>query len=305
MRVFVTGASGWIGSAIVPELQAAGHQVAGLARSDASAAALAAAGAEVVRGTLDDLDTLRSAAAQADGVIHAAFKHDVAFSGDFPAAIAADRAAIETLGAALAGTDRPLLIASGTGAIAPGQVVTEDTQPGGSDHAAAGRMDNERLLLSLPGVRTVSVRLPPTVHGAGDHGFVARIVAAARDSGESSYIGDGTNRWAAVHRSDAARVFRLGLEQAPARSVLHAIGEEGVPLRAVAEAIGRGLGLPVTSLDPADASARFGFLGGFLGADLPASSAKTQALLGWTPSGPTLLEDLASGAYFAGQPSAA
>jgi nucleoside-diphosphate-sugar epimerase len=305
MRVFVTGASGWIGSAIVPELQSAGHQVVGLARSDASAAALDAAGAEVVRGTLDDLDTLRAAAADADGVIHAAFKHDLAFGGDFPGAIAADRAAIEAFGSALAGSDRPLLIASGTGAISPGRVVTEGTMPGGSDHAAAGRMENERLLLSLPGVRTASVRLPPTVHGAGDHGFIASIVDAARASGESSYVGDGTNRWAAVHRSDAARVFRLGLERAAAATVLHAVGEEGVALRAIAEAIGEGLDLPVTALDQAGADARFGFLGGFIGGDLPASSTKTQALLGWTPSGPTLLEDLAEGAYFAPQPSAA
>jgi nucleoside-diphosphate-sugar epimerase len=305
MRVFVTGASGWIGSAIVPELQAAGHQVVGLARSDAAAAALDAAGVEVVRGTLDDLDTLRAGAADADGVVHAAFKHDLAFSGDFPAAIAADRAAIEALGAELAGSDRPLVIASGTGALAPGQVVTEDTTPGPSEHAAAGRMQNERLLLSLPGVRTVSLRLPPTVHGAGDQGFIAHVVASAREHGASSYIGDGTNRWAAVHRSDAARVFRLALEQAPAATVLHAVGEEGVALRAVAEAIGRGLDLPVSSLDPADAQARFGFLGGFLSSDLPASSARTQALLGWRPSGPTLLEDLASGAYFAAHAAAA
>jgi nucleoside-diphosphate-sugar epimerase len=305
MRVFVTGASGWIGSAIVPELQSAGHQVVGLARSDASAAALTAADAEVVRGTLDDLDTLRAAAADADGVIHAAFKHDLAFGGDFPGAIAADRAVIEAFGSALAGSDRPLLIASGTGAVSPGNVVTEDTMPGGSDHAAAGRMENERLLLSLPGVRTISVRLPPTVHGAGDHGFIAITVNAARESGESSYVGDGTNRWAGVHRFDAARVFRLGLERAPAATVLHAIGEEGVAFRAIAEAIGRGLDLPVTALDQAGAEARFGFLGGFIGSDLPASSARTQALLGWTPSGPTLLEDLASGVYVAPQLSAA
>jgi nucleoside-diphosphate-sugar epimerase len=305
MRVFVTGASGWIGSALVPELQSAGHQVVGLARSDASAAALHAAGAEVVRGTLDDLDTLRETAAGADGVIHAAFKHDLAFGGDFPAAIAADRVTIETFGAALAGSDKPLLIASGTGAVSPGELVTEDTRPGGSEHAAAGRMENERLLLSLPGVRTASVRLPPTVHGAGDHGFIAITVNAARESGASSYVGDGANRWAAVHRTDAARVFRLGLEQAPAGTVLHAVGEEGVPFRAIAEAIGRGLDLPVASLDQAAAEARFGFLGGFIGGDLPASSEKTQALLGWTPSGPTLLEDLEAGAYFTAQPSAA
>jgi len=300
MRVFVTGASGWVGSAVVPELQAAGHEVIGLARSDASAVALERAGVEVVRGTLDDLDTLRATAESADGVIHLAYKHDLIYSGDFASAIAADRVAIDALGDALGGSDKPLLIASGTGALAgDGQIATEDTEPGGSEHAAAGRMDNERALLALPGVRSVSVRLPPTVHGAGDHGFIAVIVGAARESGEASYVGDGSNAWAAVHRSDAARVFRLGLEQAPAGTVLHAVGEQGVPFRAIAEAIGRGLDLPVTALDRDAADARFGFLSGFASTDMRATSAKTQALLGWTPSGPTLLEDLDAGAYFA------
>jgi nucleoside-diphosphate-sugar epimerase len=304
MRVFVTGASGWIGTAVVAELQSAGHQVVGLARSDASASALQSADVEVVRGSLDDLDTLRDTAAGADGVIHLAFRHDLIYTGDFPGAIAADRAAIGALGAALADSGKPLLIASGTGALGGDGVATEDTQPGGGEHAAAGRMDNERALLELPGVRPVSVRLPPTVHGTGDPGFIALIVAAARESGEASYVGDGSNAWAAVHRSDAARVFRLALEQAPAATVLHAVGEEGVPFRVIAEAIGRGLDLPVTALDPADAPARFGFLGGFAGTDMRASSAQTQARLGWTPTGPTLLEDLDAGAYFAAQPSA-
>ena len=305
MRVFVTGASGWVGTAVVAELQAAGHQVAGLARSDASAAALADAGVEVVRGTLDDLDALRETAAGADGVIHLAFRHDLIYGGDFPGAIAADRAAIEALGAALAGSDRPLLIASGTGALGGDGVATEDTLPGASTHAAAGRMENERLLLALPGVRAVSVRLPPTVHGIGDPGFIAFVAQSARTHGASAYVGDGANAWAAVHRSDAARVFRLGLEQAPAGSVLHAVAEEGVPFRAIAEALGRELGLPVTAIDAAAAAGHFGFLGGFAGSDMRASSAKTQTLLGWTPSGPTLLEDIAAGAYPATAASAA
>jgi nucleoside-diphosphate-sugar epimerase len=306
MRVFVTGASGWIGSAVVPELLGAGHQVIGLARSDASADALTAARAEVHRGSLDDLDVLRDAAAASDGVIHLAFKHDLAFSGDFQGAADADRRAVETLGEALAGSDRPLLIASGTLGVMPGGVATE--QDGhGSDSAGVVGNDGPRarqataeyvLSLASRGVRSSVVRLPPTNHGDGDNGFLAFLVGIAREKGVSGYIGDGSNRWPAVHRLDSARLFRLALEQAPAGSTLHAVADEGVPIREVAEVIGRHLDLPVVSISPEDAGGHFAWLAGFLAADNPASSALTRELLGWQPSQPGLIADLDQGHYF-------
>ncbi len=246
MRVFITGASGWIGSAVVPELLGAGHQVIGLARSDASADALTAAGADVQRGDLDDLDILREVTAASDGVIHLAFKHELAFSGDFQAAAEADRRAVETFGEALAGSDRPLLIASGILGVAPGQVVNE--QDGHGSHAAIAafgggpraRWETAEFTLSLAsrGVRSSIVRLPPTNHGDGDNGFIATLVGIAREKGVSGYIGDGANRWPAVHRLDSARLFRLALEKAPAGTTLQAIAEEGVPVREIAEVIG-------------------------------------------------------------------
>ncbi|HXW88182.1 MAG TPA: SDR family oxidoreductase [Streptosporangiaceae bacterium] len=293
MRVFVTGASGWIGSAVVPELMGAGHQVLGLARSDSSAAAIAAAGAEVLRGDLHDLGTLRAGAAGSDGVIHLAFIHDFT---DFEASVGADRRAIETVGAALEGSGKPLVIASGTPAL-PGHVATERDEPAPSSPVAA-RMANAQATLDMAarGVRSSVVGLPRTVHGDGDrHGFIPRLIGFARDSGVSGYVGDGSNRWPAVHVLDAAHLFRLAVEQAPAGSRLHAVGDEGVPIRDIAEVIGRHLNLPTASVPAED----FGWLGQILAIDQPASSALTRELLGWRPVQPGLIEDLDKGHYFA------
>jgi nucleoside-diphosphate-sugar epimerase len=302
MRVFVTGASGWIGSAVVPELIGAGHQVLGLARSDASAAALSAAGAAVHRGTLDDLEGLAAGAAASDGVIHLAFKHDLAFSGDAQAAADADRRAVETFGEALAGSDRPLVIASGTLGLAPGHVATE-LDGHDLDPRAAGlhtRHATAEYVISLASsrVRSSVMRLPPTNHGDGDNGFMAFVIEIAREKGVSGYIGDGANRWPAVHRLDSARLFRLAVEKAPAGSTLHAVAEEGVPIRDVAEVIGRHLDLPVVAVSPEDAGEHFGWLGAFLALDAPASSALTRELLEWRPTQPGLINDLNEGHYF-------
>jgi nucleoside-diphosphate-sugar epimerase len=292
MRVFVTGASGWVGSAVVPELIAAGHQVVGLARSDSSVAAVGAAGAEVLRGDLHDLDTLRAGAASTDAVIHLAFIHD--FS-NFEASVSADRRAIETMGAALAGSGRPLVIAAGTPAL-PGRASTErDEQPPGGPVASRAANALATLDLAARGVRSAVVGLPRTVHGDGDrHGFIARLVAIARDKGVSGYVGDGSSRWPAVHVLDAAHLFRLAVEQAPAGSRLHAVGDEGVPIRDIAEVIGRHLNLPTASAPAED----FGFLGQILAVDQPASSAQTRELLGWRPVQPGLIEDMEKGHYF-------
>ena len=306
MRVFVTGASGWIGSAVVPELIASGHQVIGLARSDAAAAALTGAGAEVRRGTLDDLDTLRDAAVASDGVIHLAFKHDLAFSGGFQDAADADRRAIETFGAALAGSERPLVIASGTLGVAPGRVATErdghvlDAALGTSSRGAQTRMASAELVLSLAsrGVRASVVRLPPTNHGAGDNGFMAALVGMARDHGIAAYIGAGANRWPAVHRLDSAHLFRLALEAAPPGSTLHAVADEGVPIREIAAVIGRHLDLPVVSIPVEDAAGHFAWLAEFLAIDSPASSTLTRARMGWEPTQLGLIDDLDQGHYF-------
>ena len=300
MRIFVTGASGWIGSAVVPELVTAGHQVIGLARSDASAAALTAAGAEVVRGTVDDLDVLRDTAAGSDGVIHLAFKHDIAFSGDFQGAAEADRRAVDTFGDALAGTGRPFVIASGVAGLKPGQVSTEQDLPVIDGSPLSVRADTSLAVLALAprGVRSSVVRLAPTCHGDGDNGFMTALVSVAREKGVSGYLGDGGNRWPATHRLDAARLFRLAVEQAPAGSILHGTAEEGVPIREIAEVIGRHLDVPMASVAPEDAAGHFGWLAGFVGLDAPTSSALTRELVGWQPTHPGVLEDLDQGHYF-------
>jgi nucleoside-diphosphate-sugar epimerase len=303
MRVFVTGAAGWIGSALVPELIGAGHEVTGLARTDASAAALTEAGVRVHRGDLDDPGGLRGAAGAADGVIHLAFNVDMVRSGDFQGAVDADRRAVEAMGEALTGSDRPLVIASATVVLAPGRVGTEQDAPG-LDPAAAGgpraRLATEEVALSFAslGVRSSVVRLATTCHGAGDHGFLAALVGIARGKGVSGFTGDGSSRWPAVHRLDAAHLFRLALEKAPAGSRLHGVADEGVPIRAIAEVIGRHLDVPVVSVPAGEASEHFGFLAGFLAADNPVSSTLTRALLGWQPTHPGLIEDLDKGHYF-------
>jgi nucleoside-diphosphate-sugar epimerase len=312
MRVFVTGASGWIGSAVVPELLGAGHEVIGLARSEASADALTAAGAEVHRGTLDDLDRLRDAAEASDGVIHLAFKHDIAFSGDFQGAADADRRAVEALGETLAGSERPFLIASGTLGVAPGRVASEQDGHGSNPALTAWgsgprtRWATGELVLSLAarGVRSSIVRLPPTNHGEGDNGFIATLIAIARARGVSAYVGEGANRWPAVHRLDSAHLFALALEQAPAGSTLHAVADEGVPIREVAEVIGRHLEIPVASISAEEAGEHFTWLAGFIAADAPASSALTRELLGWQPTHPGLIADLDEGHYFQQEPPA-
>jgi nucleoside-diphosphate-sugar epimerase len=295
MRVFVTGASGFIGSAVVSELIAAGHDVLGLTRSDSSAQPVEAAGARVHRGDLDDLESLRAGAESADGVIHLAFNHDFT---NYTGAAETDRRAIDTLGEALAGSDRPFVVTSGLAGFALGRTMTEDdaadpNSPRASEHAA--------LAFTSRGVRVSVLRLPPSVHGDGDHGFVPRLIDIARENGVSAYPGDGSNRWPAVHRYDAARLFRLALEAAPAGARLHAIGDEGVPVREIAGVIGRHLGLPVTSIAPEAAADHFAWLGVFFSLDLPASSTVTRELLGWRATRLGLLDDLEQGHYFDGR----
>jgi nucleoside-diphosphate-sugar epimerase len=304
MRVFVTGASGWIGRPTVAELAGAGHEVVGLARSDAAAAKIEAAGGTVRRGDLDDLDGLGAAASEADAVVHLAFKHEVAFrEGDFAAAAEADRAAIETIGEALAGREGAFVIASGTGAAAPGRLATEndghERAPGMTDGMDMRRQSAEWTLgLARRGVRSAVLRLAPTNHGDGDNGFMRQLVDTARTTGVAAYVGDGTNRWPATHRLDTAALARIAVESVPAGTTLHAIAEEGVELRAIATAIGSHLDIPVESISPEAAMEHFGFLGTMVALDIPASSAITRELTGWQPTHPGLIADLEEGHYY-------
>lgn len=295
MLVFVTGASGWIGSAVAEELLAHGYKVIGLARSDQAVRTLEAKGATAHRGDLDDLDSLAAAAACADAVIHLAFKHD--FS-DPAGASRSEHAAVSQMLDTIEGSDRPFLIASGLASGDPGRPLTEqDASPFHGADSMRGGSENLALSYADRGVRPVALRFAPTVHGMGDHGFTARLTQIANERGAAGYLGDGSTRWAAVHRADAARMARLALEKAPAGSRVHAVAEEGLPSREIAGAIGDYLGLPTISVAPEHAEAHFGWIGRFFGMDITASSARTRQLLGWTPTGPTLFEDIAAGAY--------
>ncbi len=299
MRVFVTGATGYIGSAIVRELIQDGHQVLGLTHSDEGVASLTFAGAEVHRGALDDLDSLRSAAAASDGVIHTAFTHD---SSDFARAAQTDLRAVETIGAVLEGSGKPFVITSAlltlTSFLPAGQIATEEDVADPKSDAPRLASENAAIALSQRGVRSSIVRLSPTNHGEGDHGFVPQLINIARKKGVSAYPSDGSNRWPAVHRLDSAHLFCLALEKASAGSVLHAAAEEGVPVREIAGVIGRRLGIPVVALPVEEAGEHFGFLGSFFSADCPVSSTLTRQRLEWQPVHPSLLADLDGDYYF-------
>jgi nucleoside-diphosphate-sugar epimerase len=304
MRVFVSGASGWIGTPTVAELVGAGHQVVGLARSDTSAAKVEAAGGTALRGDLTSVDTLAAAAREADAVVHLAFDHALAFgAGDFAAAAEMERTVIEAIGETLVGSDAAFLIASGTGVISPGRVVTENDGHEPNPQLEGGlkiRWESAEWTLGLAsrGVRSIVMRLAPTNHGEGDTGFMKQVVETARTKGVSAYVGDGTNRWPAGAPRDTAALIRLAIEKAPAGSTLHAVAEEGVELGAVAAAIGRHLDLPTESIPADQAIGHFGFVGGMLALDIPASSTLTRELTGWQPTRPGLLEDLDADFYY-------
>ena len=295
MRIFVTGATGFVGSATVQELIHGGHQVVGLARSDAAAEKLVAAGAEAHRGDLEDIESLQSGAAASDGVIHLGFIHD--FS-KFKEVCEIDERAIAALGAALAGSGHPLIVTSGTALIAPGQLATE-TMPAPEPTTFPRASERAAALVASQGVRVSVVRLSPSVHGDGDHGFVPILINTAREKGVSAYIGDGRNRWNAVHRLDAAQLFKLAIETAsPAGTIFHGVAEEGIAFRDIAEVIGRRLNISVVAKSLEEAADHFGWFAGFAGLDCPASSKLTQEQLGWRPAQPPLLADLEQGSYF-------
>lgn len=296
MRVFVTGASGFVGSAIVKELLRAGHKVLGLARTDEAAEKLTTAGAEVHRGDIYDLESIQQGVAGCDAVIHTAFNHD--FSR-FKENCETDRKVITALGAALAGTDKPLVVTSGVGLLNYGRMLTEEDAPPSSDVVPRAATEEAAKAVAAQGVNAYIVRLPPTVHGKGDHGFVPLVIGIDKEKGVSAYIGDGQNRWPAVHRMDAAVLYRLIIEKKPAQQVYHAVAEqEGVPFKEIAEAIGKGLHLPVVRVEGKDAEAHFGWFLHFASIGCAASSAKTRATLSWEPKQPTLLEELVPGVYF-------
>jgi len=295
MRVFVTGSTGWIGSATVQELLHSGHEVLGLARSDASAATLAATGAQVLRGDLDDPAAFHAGASSSDAVVHLANKHDWA---DPAGNDRVQLTAVEAILDALDGSAKPFVIANGLSDIVEGRPVTEaDASPAIGPESDRGGTENLALDAVTRGIRSIAIRFAPSVHGHGDWGFVRWLADAAREQGVSGYIGDGTSEWSAVHVSDTARLIRLGLEGAPGGTRLHAIAEQTITTKAIAEALGEALGLPVTSIDPADAGAHFGVVGHFFGRTMTGSSARTRELLGWEPTGPTLIEDILGGAY--------